>query len=511
MKRVTSFIDGFPETVRRHPNRLAVVDGDTQLTFGFLLDQSLRLGSSISERLANLGNNPVGVLLPKSAQSITADIAVLLSGNFYMNLDIKSPPARLAAILEQVKPALVITTMEFLSKFRQIFDTSQRFIILDQDLWQESAGNELSLALLRESIIDTDPMCIINTSGSTGTPKSVVLNHRSFRDYTQWAIENQELGTNEVIGSLAPIVFDHFSFELCMLIELGSTLVILHEEFAAFPARLLEIVAKSEVTFLFWVPTILVNIANVDLLSRIELPSLQHLWFAGEVFPTRQFNYWRRNLPRVRMTNLYGPAEITVDCTSFTIDEEWPEDQALPIGYACVNTDVLILDGDRECNPEEEGELCVRGTSLAMGYYNDFEKTSRAFVQNPLNEMYPELIYRTGDIVVREKSGLIRFLGRRDTLVKHSGYRIELTEIEHVVVSTLQLVSNGCAIYDSKEKQIVFVYEATFDLEAAEFRKKLGESLPKYMLPSRTIRLIELPRNTNGKIDRLRITKEVLS
>lgn len=507
----TTFVDVFPETARRCAGRVAVVDGERRVAYGELFADSLHIATRLVELLDGASNQPVGVLLAKSYESVVVDLGVLLAANFYMNLDVKSPEHRLQAILKQVQPALIVTTRALADQFSSLGEAGHRLLVLEEDPWREATVDEDALARRRQLAIDTDPMCIINTSGSTGTPKSVVLNHRSFIDFTAWAVENQGLGDDEILGSLSPTVFDIYSFELCMMIELGSTFVVLPDTIAAFPARLLELVATNSVTFLFWVPTILVNIANADLLSRIPLPSLRFLWFAGEVFPTRQFNYWRRMLPEARTTNLYGPIEITLDCTALTIDEEWPEDQPLPIGYACANTDVLVLDGDRACEPGEEGELCVRGTSLAMGYYNDPEKTSRAFVQNPLNTSYPELIYRTGDIVMREQGGLIHFRGRRDTLVKHAGYRIELTEIEHVIVSNLRLVTNGCAIYDHAVKQIVFVYEAEEDIPVAEFRSKLGRDLPRYMVPGRLLRVDEMPRNTNGKIDRLSLAGQVLS
>jgi acyl-coenzyme A synthetase/AMP-(fatty) acid ligase len=151
----------------------------------------------------------------------------------------------------------------------------------------------------------------------------------------------------------------------------------------------------------------------------------------------------------------------------------------------------------------------VRGTSLAMGYYNNPEKTAAAFTQNPLNTKYPELIYRTGDVVVENKRGEIMFRGRRDTLVKHLGYRIELGEIEHIVVNTLQLVPNGCVIYNRQNKEITLVYEAAEDIPVAEFRKQIGQSLPKYMVPTKYIRVDKMPMNPNGKIDRLKLQQQV--
>jgi acyl-coenzyme A synthetase/AMP-(fatty) acid ligase len=176
----------------------------------------------------------------------------------------------------------------------------------------------------------------------------------------------------------------------------------------------------------------------------------------------------------------------------------------LPIGIACRNTDLLILnDEDKLVEKGEEGELCVRGTSLAMGYYNDPEKTSLAFVQSPLNNSYPEIIYRTGDVVSVNSRDEIIFKGRKDSLIKHLGYRIELGEIEHVIVNTLKIAKNGCIVYNVNKKEITLFYEANNDIPVVEFRKELAKALPKYMIPTVYTFMEELPRNTNGKIDRL--------
>jgi acyl-coenzyme A synthetase/AMP-(fatty) acid ligase len=202
--------------------------------------------------------------------------------------------------------------------------------------------------------------------------------------------------------------------------------------------------------------------------------------------------------------NLYGPIEITLDCTYFICDRVLQDNEPIPIGFPCRNTDVLILtDENKIAQPNEEGELCVRGTSLAMGYYNNPEKTAAAFVQNPLNTSYPEIIYRTGDLVLKNNNGEIIFKGRKDTLIKHLGYRIELGEIEHVVINALKIVENACAVYNFNKKEIVLFYESANSIEVAEIRKQIGSILPKYMIPNKFELLQEFPRNANGKIDRL--------
>lgn len=501
-----SILEYFEETAATRPDKTAVIDGERKLSFSELSQRAKALAYQIYGAYHGQIRRPVAVFLKKSVESVVADLGIVYSGNAYMNLDVKTPISRIKNILDLVDPICIITDEEYGPSLEAIWPREKTVRIASVAPYTDARQQEIELAKNLEQIIDTDPLCLINTSGSTGTPKSVILNHKSFIDFTEWAIETTGIGDDEVVGSLSPIVFDIYSFELCMLMAKSSTLVVIPDSLAAFPIKILQLMQNANVTFIFWVPTIMVNIANMDLFSRIELPKLRMVWFAGEVFPTKQFNYWHKMFPDTRFVNLYGPIEITLDCTYFIVDREIPDEEPLPIGYPCRNTDVLILnDENRPCAVDEEGELCVRGTSLALGYYNNPEKTAASFVQNPLNHAYPETIYRTGDIVSRNDRGEILFKGRKDSLVKHSGYRIELGEIEHVVINTLQLVKNGCVVYDYTRKEIVFFYEAQEEMPVGQLRKVIGTALPKYMIPNRFVFMEELPRNTNGKIDRLKL------
>ncbi len=498
-----NLIELFEDTVRKYPQKVAVIDKDRELSFSDLRSKATLLAQKMIER-DDCVKMPVAVFLDKSVESVFADLGILYAGHFYMNLDIKTPADRISNILKLVEPRFIISTSRLIKTIADIIPDTIDIILLDEETW-DGTVDETIISKRLDTLIDTDPSCIINTSGSTGTPKGVVLNHKSFFDFVEWAIDTFHFGDDLVMGSLSPLVFDIYSFELCMLMAKASTLVVLPGNLAAFPARILELLERHQVNFLFWVPTIMVNIANMDLLSTHKLDSLRTVWFAGEVFPTKQFNYWHRQLPQVTFANLYGPIEITLDCTYYIVDREIPDEQPLPIGYPCRNTDILILDSDDHAvkEPNIEGELCVRGTSLAMGYYNNPEKTAAAFVQNPLNKAYPEIIYRTGDIVCYNEEGLIMFKGRKDNIVKHMGYRTDLGEIEHVIINTLKLVKNDCIVYNQSAKEITLFYEAEQEIPAAEFRKTIGQALPKYMIPTVYHHLDLLQRNTNGKIDRL--------
>lgn len=487
------------------PDKVAIVDGPQTITF-VELDKAARCcASRIAELIPEI-NCPIAVFLPKCIMTVVADIGILMSGNCFTNLDTKSPDQRISNILENVEPPLVITSVTLESTVRQL---GAKKILLIEDAVAAPRSDTL-IVDRRARIVDMDPACIINTSGSTGIPKSVVMNHRSIIDFMDWLFRRFGFGSEGRIGSLSPFYFDIYTLELWYCMAKGATIIIIPEQLALFPLRMVEFLRDQAISFIFWVPTVMVNIANQDIFMVACPKSLKNVLFAGEVFPTKHLNYWRRNLPDARFVNLYGPIEITVDCTYYEIDREFADDDPLPIGFPCRNTDILILaENDEIAKVGEHGELCVRGSSLAMGYWNDPEKTSKAFVQNPLNTKYPELIYRTGDIVHMNERGEIMFDGRKDFQVKHQGYRIELSEVEHVLLSSMKVIDNACVLYNHTKKEITLFYESKEQVTPAEIRQRIGKILPKYMLPTAFHHLESMPRNPNGKIDRQSLMSEM--
>src|SRR5436190_6681450 len=451
---------------------------------------------------------PIPVFLPKGAGNIIADLGILYSGNAYANLDIKSPPQRLKGMLQNLAPKIIITSAANGPALKEIEITEDKLVVIEDVLRWAVYDNAAILKRL-ESVIDTDPYCIIHTSGSTGIPKGVALNHRSTIDFVDWAFERLHLDGSEVMGSLAPIYFDAYTLEFCMCLAKGATWTVVPENLAMFPAKLVEFVQKQPINFIFWVPTIMVNIANLDLLAKFDLRKISKVFFIGEVFPTRHLNYWRRHLPQAMFVNLYGPIEITVACTYFIVDRDFSDDEKLPVGFPCKNTGILILnENNLLAKVDEPGEICVRGSSLAPGYYNNPERTAKGFVQNPLNPHYPELIYRTGDLGYWNSRGEIMFLGRQDFQIKHLGYRIELGEIEHAVLQ-LEGIRNCCVVYNQNKKEITLFYECDRELAPAFIRERLLSTLPKYMLPTVFNWMELIPRNPNGKIDRQKLVSSV--
>jgi len=497
----TSILEYFENGAARNcPKRVAIEEPEQSYTFAEL-ERHAKCCATLILQLTDATCQPIAVYLPKSAQVIFANLGILYSGNIYTNLDVSSPAQRTCGILQNISPILVITSRALASHL-----TDLKLLFIDDIFNPELNYDDDALWNRLDRLIDTDPLCIINTSGSTGIPKGVVLNHRATIDFMDWCFGRFEFTGTERIASLSPFYFDIYTLELNLCLAKGATIVIIPEQLPLFPVKLVEFLSQREISFLFWVPSIMVAISKQQLLEAFNLSCLKTVFFAGEVFPMKHLNHWRKTLPQALFVNLYGPIEITVDCTYFVLEREFADDDPLPIGFPCANTDILILnEANQECAAEERGELCVRGSSLALGYWKDPEKTAKAFVQNPLNTRYPELIYRTGDLVYRSQRGEIMFVGRLDYQIKHLGYRIELPEIEYQVLAIDQ-ITNACVLYNKPKKEITLFYETlNGDIAPAVIRQNLARILPKYMLPTAFHWMKELPRNPNGKIDRNRL------
>lgn len=491
------------KTVERVPDKIAVDDNKEQVTFAQLQQSAIRVAAGIRE--LGLRKCPIGIYVPKSTKMVQAFAGVSLSCNFYVPLDTKSPDARIQSILQVLGAKVVITIAALKAKAENLGD--YQVLVMEDLLAQEAPEIDLKQYIGNQT--DLDPVYSIFTSGSSGTPKGVVISHRSAIDYIDWMIDRFGIDGNRIMGNQVPFYFDVSVSDIYLMYATGSTLVIIPEMYFSFPTDLIDFINEKKINFVFWVPFVLINAANVDIFSE-KLPKyLEDVFFAGEVMSNRHLNYWRKYLPQCRYVNLYGPTEITVISTYYEVDREFADDESLPIGYPCNNCDNLILvDGKREAEVNEKGELAIAGTCLALGYYGDWEKTNKAFVQNPLNDKYREYIYLTGDVCYKNERGEIMYCGRKDSQIKHNGYRIELGEIENAVLAS-KIVDNCCVVYDHSNKKIILFYEAKGEIKLVDFRKAISSHVPKYMLPSDYLWEESLKRNQNGKIDRAYYNKQI--
>lgn len=432
-------------------------------------------------------------------------MAAAYSGNFYTPVDVDMPKKRVQKILEVLDPKAIITSSE-LADTLQSYGYEGNMVI-----FEEAARGEIlekSIAAIQRKCIDTDILYVLFTSGSTGTPKGVAVCHRSVFDYIDWVTSCFHITEEDSFGNQASFYFDNSVLDIYSAIKTGAVCHIIPKRLFSQPVRLLEFLKERRISTIFWVPSAMILVSRLKALRNVDVSgSLKRILFAGEVMPNKQLNIWRTYLPNALYTNLYGPTEITVDCTCYIVDREFLDDEPLPIGFPIPNSDVLILDAeDRLVTGDGRGELCARGTSLALGYYNNPEKTREAFAQNPLNPHVPELIYRTGNIVKYNERGELIYLARKDFQVKHLGHRIELGEIE-TAVSSVEGVELCCCLYDDEHQKIVLYLDKP--LEKTYIKEKISQLLPEYMLPNKIECLDGFPLNANGKIDRV-VLKELL-
>ncbi len=491
------------ESAKKYPDKIALIDENRKITFNELDCEARKVARAIVNSCGDIKNQPIAVYMEKSVDCIVAFLGVVYSGNFYSPLDLKMPSVRIERIMNVLQPAAVI----YKDKKPEVCGLTGSLISMPKALAAEFADDNVTNY---QRVLDSDPVYVLFTSGSTGQPKGVVISHRGVIDYTEWLYDKFHFDENVIFGNQAPFYFDNSILDIYSTLKNGAAMHIIPERLFLFPRRLLEYMNENSINTLFWVPSALIGVANSGALKEVRLENIKKILFCGEVMPCKQLNIWRKEYPDVLYANLYGPTEITDVCTCYVIDREFSDEEALPIGTACENTEVLILnENDKAVGKDEIGELCVRGSCLSMGYYGDCEKTRQVFVQNPLNHKYHELIYRTGDLVKYNEYGEIVYICRKDYQIKHQGYRIELGEIE-TVCSAMDGVERVCAVYDDVNKKIVLFCSLTGTGQGTaekEIYRWLKQRLPSYMLPAAIYVKEQLPINANGKIDRVELKK----
>lgn len=498
------------ETAARLPDKVAFFDAEGEITFEQLRKSAVDIAFAIQEKVGGR-RNPILTYIPKSVKNITAFMGILYSGNFYTPTEVRFPEEKVRSIVETLHPAAILVDTKSKEKLCG-YEWTKDICLINVDEVAKSGRYEESHELA-EKILDVDPVYTFFTSGSTGTPKGVIINNHNVIDYTDWAVKTFPINENTIMGNQSPFYFDISTQDIYTTLKTGATLGIIPPMYFAFPAKALQFINESKINFLYWVPSAFVSIANYDLLKSIPLNNVELIMFGGEVMPVKQLNYWKKYLPNLKtIANVYGPTEATVNCTYYIVDREFSDSEVLPLGKACENTGLLVLDEDNNIidssKVNELGELCVYGSSLSAGYWDDEEKTKEKYIDNPTNPYYKEKMYLTGDLVYYNERGELVFAGRKDFQIKHSGYRIELGEIESAAMGE-QRVSVVCASYDKKEKQIVLFYQG--DIEEEALKEYLLTIIPKYMVPTVYISLKKFPYNDNGKIDRKKLEKDYLS
>ena len=501
---ITNILSYLEDSALKYANKTAIADDKNSLTFSEWNRFSRNIGTAIANVSGGALRKPVLVFVARRIEGLVGFMGVVQSGNFYVPIDCKMPDQRVKLIADVLNPIAAITVTDKDEKILDLIDFRGARFCYDKVIATESG--DAKLAGIREQMIDTDPVYSIFTSGSTGVPKGVIIAQRGMVDLAEWLVNTFNFTSDDALGNQTPFYFDGSVKDICICLKSGATLHIIGKKYFTFPKLIIPFLNDRKITAILWATSAIVLIGNSDILS-VSLPKhLRLVTFAGEAMPAKQLKVWMNKLPSTKFVNLYGPTEITVDCTYYVVDREFGDDEFIPIGKPCHNKQILVFnDEDKLVKVGETGELCVRGTGVALGYYNNPEKTKEVFVQNPLNSLYEDKIYRTGDIVRYNERGEIEFVSRKDFQIKHKGNRIEMGEIE-VAINSIPEVTNAACIFDQPNDKIILYYTTT-DGQELDIINLVKDKIPVYMFPEVINLLKVMPYNMNGKIDRIELKK----
>lgn len=485
-----------------YPNKIAIQDEYESVNYKEYETIARKIGTFISKKTFGMTCSPVAVLIDRNVKSVCSFMGVVYSGNFYVPIDITMPKERIKLILDTLKPELVID-----ARNKDVDISFCAFKYLDI-IREEDIDNEI-LEDIRRNSIDTDPLYSIFTSGSTGIPKGVLISHRGVIDLVNAFSDTFEFNDEIVFGNQAPFDFDVSVKDIYNALFVGGTVQILPKRLFKTPKLLVEYLLEKKIDSLIWAVSALRIISDFRALDDGAELKLKNVMFSGEVMPVKSLNYWMEHVAGARYVNLYGPTEITCNCTFYTIDKKFQNDEMIPIGRSFKNSRVFIISEENEIIRESNklGEICVEGSCVGLGYFNNIEKTREVFIQNPYTKSYDTRIYKTGDIGFYDKAGNLVFSSRKDYQIKHMGHRIELGEIE-VALNALSFIVVACCIYDEQREKIICHYQAENECRK-EIVIELSQKLPKYMWPNVYVHHNEIPLNKNGKIDRARLKEEI--
>lgn len=492
MKNILEFLEN---TAPRLGDKTAFADESGSLSFDKLMHLARAGGSFLLGR--GIYRQPVAVFMDKSPRTIAAFFAVIYAGCCYVPLEKGMPLHRLRMILQRLQPQAIICDDASAPVANDLGWDDK--VVDSNELFAAEIDDE-ALAAIRRRHIDTDPAYIVFTSGSTGVPKGVTACHRSVIDYANSLCPVIGASEDSRFAMQVPLYVDACMKEILSVIKCGSTAFLMPQSLFMSPLRVLDFLNRYEINTICWVASALTLVSGLGAFEEGRPEHMKTVCFGSEVFPVKQLHLWQKACPEARFINLYGPTEATGMSFYFNVDRDFAEGEAIPVGRPFDNTDFFLLrEDDTEAPAGEPGEICIRGTALSLGYFDDPERTAAAFTQNPLNPHYPETVYRTGDIGRLNERGELVFISRKDSQIKNMGHRIELGEIESCAC-LCGGVESACCVFIKEKSKLYLYYMGTADEKSVQ--KHLRKELPRYMVPTKLYRMQTLPLLPNGKIDR---------
>ncbi|MCM1544692.1 MAG: AMP-binding protein, partial [Ruminococcus sp.] len=353
--------------------KTAVVDEISSISYKQLLEKSRRIGSALAGKIRQ--GEPIAVYMEKGVDALCAFFGIVAAGGCYCMVNTELPGHRVEQICSVLNAEKIITSRALLELAGKQFANAEIFAI---ENLAEHEINFDALETIRSKMIDTDPLYINFTSGSTGVPKGIVVCHRSVIDFIGQFTETFGISSADVIANQAPFDFDVSVKDIYSAIKTGATLLIVPRRLFSAPTALIDFLCNNRATVMIWAVSALCLISTFHGLDYRVPKTVRMVLFSGEVMPFKHLCTWQAHLPNTMFVNLYGPTEITCNCTFHILEQGRDYSQGIPIGKAFANEDVFLLNGDdkRITEPDMVGEICVRGTTLALGYYRAPEQTA---------------------------------------------------------------------------------------------------------------------------------------
>ncbi len=492
------------EAAARTPHATAVRAGEACATWGELDAAADRVAACLVELGVGIGDR-VGLYVDKGLVAVTALYGIMRAGAGYVPIDPSGPTSRAAAIADDCGLVALVSDDVRARDLQQLLPQRLRGLVCGGPVdgfipWDDVLSGDGHVP--RRQLVETDLAYILYTSGSTGRPKGVAITHRSALTFVLWARDTFALRPDDVLSNHAPLHFDLSTLDLFGAASVGASTSIVPA--TAFPVQLARWIDEAAISVWYSVPTALSLLVRYGDLASLPLSALRLVLFAGEVFPNRYLSELMHQVPHPRYYNLFGPTETNV-CTYYEVAEPPPPTGSVPIGRGCANHRCEVVDesGATRHEPGAEGELVVTGPGVASGYWGDVDRSAERFAR-------PHT-YRTGDVVQIMEDGdnpLLRFLGRRDHLVKTRGYRVELGEVEAALYAHHAV--RECAAVpvpdDTVGNRIVAFCSVAGEVEVDALLEACRQRLPGYMVPEHVLVTEALPMTANGKCDRQALT-----
>ncbi|MEN8906567.1 MAG: amino acid adenylation domain-containing protein [Clostridiales bacterium] len=506
-------------SIEKYPDKIAVEDSNSTITYRMLNDKSDYLSKLFLEN--NIREEKVvGVFMNKSINSIISFLGILKSGGAYIPFDnYYSPMNRVKKIIYKSKVNIIITDNKNFDKISKALKADEITIgkkikLINIDKISYSSKNNFNIDI---KVDKNDLAYVLYTSGSTGTPKGVMISHLNATTFINWSISYFKPSKNDIFSNFASFTFDLSVFDIYVSLACGAKLCILPFELSNNPRWILKWICEKNITFMYTVPSVWINLINYTNLKNTKMEKLSKVLFAGEVFHPKYLKELMISIPKASFYNLYGPTETNV-CTYYDVQNiNEIKNKPIPIGKACGDIKTLVINEENtEVSIGCEGELIVSGDIVSKGYYLDEINTYKSFIKNPVDKNDKRIFYKTGDIVKKLNDNNYEYINRKDNMVKHAGFRIELIEIENVILN-YATVREVVVISITDEKKIknylCAVIEVTENkkLSVVDLKEYIGEKIPKYMIPEVIINIDKIPKNLHGKIDRQKINDFVKS